>query len=216
MDDESLVDIEQNLSANAFDASVTKPAFLADQLGDTNRQWWAEFLKTRDGETQGVPRIPGTPLARPFRDMSFARRGHDSIEDTMLRSLALDGDLQARRMWEVGTNGTTTNVTHWMRHRHLSKAMNNVTTRSNTFVVYITVKLFEVHEEVVKDNNGNERRYVQIGGAFHPNGDQHDSDMRGMFVIDRSRLEDGYDPESGRFDWENFVMHRLLIEDNLR
>ena len=62
-------------------------------------------------------------------------------------------------------------------------------------------------ERGVRPLSGIREAYVLLSG---------DHDMRGMFVIDRSRLEDGYDPESGRFDWENFVMHRLLIEDNLR
>lgn len=211
---------------------------LLDRLGEQQRDWWMEFLKSRDGEVNsGGARLPGTPAARPFRDFSYARLGIDSVEDTLFRSLPVENNLTGRRLFEVGTNadqtGNKSNVTHWLRHQTLSKMMNNVTTRSNTFIVFASVKLFEVHEEVRTVQYGNtqsEVRYPQIGGPFHPKGELHDSDLRAMFIIDRSRLEDALDQASARqitetgrmlqpgdeFDWKNFVMHRLLIEDNLR
>ncbi|MCG6154316.1 hypothetical protein [Rubinisphaera margarita] len=109
-----------------------------------------------------------------------------------------------RRLFEARTdidadfNGTAINaVDYHTRNRLLNKVANNATVRSNVFYCWIQVQFHEAAE----DEFGN----VQVGGQL--TGTAHKS-KRAFFVIDRSKLEDAWDPRTQTFDWRKFVLLR--------
>ncbi len=85
----------------------------------------------------------------------------------------------------------------------LSKIANNVTTRSNVFVVYITVDFYEVAEVT----SGAGVTAYRIGGKLPPlaGGVVEPKPQRGVFVIDRSNAEEAYDSGSGTFNWRELI-----------
>ena len=158
---------------------------------NTSRDWWQQFLISRDGFdfVSGIP-LPGTLQSRPFRDLSFAARGNQSIEDTILRSRPqfpnnaspVGGDpVQTnQRLLGVGTPAEHFAGIHDHKSRNhiLSKVIGNTTNVSNSFVVFIELSWFEVAEI---DDTSTGQKNVRIGGKL--------DDMpthRGIFVIDRS------------------------------
>jgi hypothetical protein len=158
---------------------------------DPGRDWWHEFLISRDGvdDVSGIP-LPGTLQSRPFRDLSFTARGNRSIEDTILRSRpqflkvvnpAVNDPVQTRqRLFGIGTQSDHFDGIHDHKTRNniLSKVIGNTTNVSNSFVVFIELSWFEVAE--VDDASTGEKN-VRIGAKLE--------DMpthRGIFVIDRS------------------------------
>ena len=180
------------------------------------RDWWNEFIKSRD---QQDPRtglyLPGMAHARPFQPLSFAdgpiasalAPEEGALEHTILRQMPLDVDgsgsqpLNRRGLFEARdtTDRNTNSVDLHTRHRLLRKIANNSTTRSNVFIVYVSVGFFEA----VKHTNGD----VQIGGMLPGS-----SIQRGFFVIDRSLPESAYNPQTGRFDYRQFVKYRKTIQ----
>jgi hypothetical protein len=95
-----------------------------------------------------------------------------------------------------------------MRHRMLSKVMNNTTTNSNVFLVIVTIGHFET---VIDPNNG----AVRIGGEYDIN---HDGNLdaadrrKVMFVIDRSDVFNAFDAGTGQLDWRRLVKHQVVIQ----
>ena len=74
----------------------------------------------------------------------------------MLRSLPMDATVAPRRrLFELGTlaQHTSNAVDYHTRHQLLSKIINNSTTRSNVFFVFMQVEFFEA--AVTEDVNGN-------------------------------------------------------------
>ncbi len=202
------------------------PSPMAGQL----RDWWTQFVTTRDGtdplsaagggtglSLPGLPRTPsGTappaagwnvpPGSHPFRGMGFSAYpngtpatagGMDStgfngtLESTILR--ALPGDPvtiptpgtppqntadSRRHMFELGmfTEHSTDAIDYATRNRVLSKILQNTTTRSNVFLVWIQIDYFQARD--VNPPNG----VVRIGAKLATS-----PAYRGFFVIDRSQ-----------------------------
>ena len=101
-----------------------------------------------------------------------------------------------------------------MKHRVLGKVLNNSTTRSKVFFVFVEVGLFEVAD----GPNGEEMIGSKISGVDQP---------RAMFVVDRTRAHavldqehfatfvDPNDPAPFRFlnfPWQSLVIHWQRIE----
>ncbi len=147
--------------------------------------------------------VPGTANARPFRSFDSAGVTNapnpsptDSpLENTILRSLPLDGagtnPNESRRLFEVGLNGSehfgqpvneanaANNPLHSSaRYRLLSKILNNTTTRSNSFGVFMTVQYYEA-AQVSSDVVG--VTATRIGGRLDDT-----PTHRGFFVVDRT------------------------------
>jgi hypothetical protein len=155
-------------------------------------------------------------VSAPFRDLGTLQPSQTSsitrspLNDTVLRTLPTSPG--GRRLFELGTenpgspaadeflNGA---VDPTLRHRLLSKVINNSTTRSNTFLVFVTIGMFEC----VELPNG----AVRIGGHMDVDGDGNPDTHRAVFLIDRSIAEDAFDKGSGTFDWKKLVKARLRI-----
>ena len=165
------------------------------------RNFWFEFLKSRDGvinplaypttPDQPYPDqatglfIPGVAGTRPFRGFHFTSRGKLSQkQDSLFRNLPADATAanpgDSRALLEIGQyaehQGTSPLLDSILKNRLLSKVMNNVTTRSNSFGVFIAVQYFEAAE----DTSGNSTA-IRIGGRLDDTPTQ-----RGFFVIDRT------------------------------
>ena len=205
----ALLDDDQLINDPRFVSTASQ--FLDDATGDTARQWWVEFLKSRESryvKTPGTPfpvdpiallYMPGTANARPFRSVdsigpiALNTTTLDSpLENTILRSLPVDAATAAsandsRRLFEVGN--TTDHVSPTLnevaaaplhpsvRYRLLSKLLNNTTSRSNSFAVFITVQYYEAAEV----GSGTATPIVRIGGQS--------ADMsanRAIFIVDRT------------------------------
>ncbi len=210
-----LIDDPEVYTRNLTNASLHLPS---TDGGDQNlnggrRDWWAQFIRSRDtrDSTTGLF-LPGMTGSNPFRSLSFVGNGNASIDNTLLRGLPIDLDDgnsgTNRRLFELGRNAehSAGSVDFYTRHRLLSKVLNNATTRSNVFIVYMSVEFFEVYHDVT--NNA-----YRIGGKFDvdDDGDLTNDGHRGFFVIDRSDAEQAYDPSTRTFDWRKMVKHRTTI-----
>ena len=183
------------------------------------RDYWYNFLISRDGidPTSGLP-LPISGVSRPFRDIGLMQPTRNvggskcSLEDTLLRRLPLPGVFnptdKGNLLLETG-NGDTEflngSVDPILRHRLLSKIAGNSTTRSNVFVVYVTIGMFECVE--LPAPNG----AVRIGGQMDVDGDGVKDTHRAVFIIDRSQAEEAYDKGSGTFDWKKLVMAKQRV-----
>ncbi|MEI8017057.1 MAG: hypothetical protein WCH39_02605 [Schlesneria sp.] len=154
--------------------------------------------------------VPGTANSRPFRSTDtvgpqavniVAGANLDSqLENTIFRSLPMDSGAitnsinESRRLFEVGSNTdhipqidneASGNPLHpSARFRLMSKLLNNTTTRSNSFAVYITVQYYEavqVSGFVGTGQNATATTAVQIGGRLD-DAPTH----RGFFIVDRT------------------------------
>jgi len=214
----------------SFTISATEgaPERIVDPL-ESNRDWWNEFARTRDGldPILQLP-LPGNPTARPFRSFNHSPTGTakpELLENTRLRRLALDaaannpvGPFDAksptqlsssgkdyRRLWEARSlaDKTTQTVDPVSRNRLLGKVVNNSTTRSHVFMVWMTVGFFdaifpEPHNPAI----------VQIGQEL-----EDQPRRRGFFVVDRSLLEEALVPPAQpglppTFDFRKFIQYR--------
>ncbi len=216
-------------------ASVANPIYAYSSnplnVGKVNgrRDIWADFLVARDGldPITQIP-LPGTPAAptlrgdgvrtggsRPFRDLSYDSTAlpNDSIEQSILRGQLADAakwnsgmesaataDGRQERLFDIGSTNDP-----MVKSRLLSKIMGNATTRSNVFVVHMTVRFHEVYE----DASGNQR----IGGRYdlNHNNNRDDDTHRGFFILDRSNAEEAYNANTATFNWRNIVKYRLTI-----
>lgn len=180
------------------------------------RDWWFNFIRSRDGldKCSGLPLpmsagSPGTSPSRPFRDLGTMQptagsaTSTSSLEDTVLRRLPISTN--GRRIFELGneTEFLNGNVDPVLRHRLLSKIMANSTTRSNCFVVFVTIGMFEC----VELPNG----AIRIGGQMDVDNDGQKDTHRAAFIIDRSVAEDAYDKGSKTFDWKKLVMAKQRV-----
>ncbi len=204
---------------------------LYDQFEGTNRDWWSQFLKSRDVidpywmATVQVP-LPGLPGSKPFRSLadvgytSASGVKHASVEDTIFRSLPTDKTTypdpmtpsqSRRRLLEVGTQGehgtgtTDGTVDPFIRNRLLSKIAGNTTTRSSSFAIFVSVKYFQAVEDTVTNPAV---PAVRIGGPF--NG-KPEPEHRGFFVVDRSKLEKGQTSGGSRYDFRDFIEYRKTL-----
>jgi hypothetical protein len=180
------------------------------------RDWWFNFLQSRDGldPITHLP-LPMGGISRPFRDMGVLQQTsavvatNSSIEDTVLRKLPTPVSANSRRLFELASEaelsaaGIAGQVDPILRHRLLSKIVGNTTTRSNVFVVYVTIGMFECLEQ----SSG----AVRIGGQMDVDGDGQKDTHRAVFIIDRSQAEEAFDPTTGTFDWKKLIKARQRI-----
>lgn len=199
--------------------------------GGTGRDRWNEFLSKRDATIQSYDpgsatsaagrnriRVPGLPGSQPFRSLA-----DDSsplgFNTTILGELPADRGAPSvnNRTWlEIGSRadhvGATVGspgqlTTGQERQQLLSKIMNNTTTVSNTFVVFMTAGLFEAVEDPVTG-------LVRVGGEFDfdGTGDAENDRKRAIFVIDRTEALNSFDGATGGFDWNRMVKSRLTVQ----
>ena len=165
--------------------------------------------------------VSGGIPTRPFRDLGLLRSSQSTValsstsaeisavEDTVLRRLPMS--VSGRRLFELGRedptpandeylNGT---VDPTLRHRLLSKVVNNTSTRSNCFLVHVTIGMFECKELP----NGATR----IGAPMDVDGDGQPDTHRAVFIIDRSMAEEAYDKGSKTFDWKKLVLAKQRV-----
>ncbi len=203
---------------------------LYDQFEGTARDWWDQFLKSRDRIdpyfASTVPpaqrvsvALPGLPGSNPFRSLSDVGYTYDtnvppvkhaSVENTILRSLPADTSVAGskRRLLEIGnaTDHANGGVDPFIRNRLLSKIAGNTTTRSNSFAIFISVKYFQA----VEDSTTNPAvPAIRIGGPL--NG-LPEPEHRGFFIVDRSKLEKGQVSGGTRYDFRDFVEYRRTLE----
>ena len=210
-----------NLNLGSSSPADPEAASLDDATGDSNRDWWRQFILSRDNSDPyainnagvHVP-LPGLPGSRPFRSLSdvgyqnpSTGGKHASIEDTILRGLPVDNPLlpsttTSRRLFEIGnqTEHQNGSVDPFIRNRLLTKIAGNTTTRSHVFGIFISVKYFQA-----VDQNG----AIRIGG---PVNGKPDPEHRGFFVVDRSKLESGEITTVPTFDFRAFVDYRKTLQ----
>tara|TARA_R110002049_G_scaffold308957_2_gene515175 strand:- start:277 stop:4926 length:4650 start_codon:yes stop_codon:yes gene_type:complete len=219
---------EYVIDATNYDSDVrnSRELYRLTDQGDSSRDWWSEFINSRDtADPFSGLHLPGTPGSRPFRSFDFFGEpsrpvnsaNRDPRENTLLRSLYSDYtsatstvSSDPRQLFEVAIRSEHEggNVDFHSRNRILSKIIGNTTTRSNTFTVFMSVAYFEAsgagltaHDDV-----------VQIGDRAHGKS-VHVPDYRGFFVVDRTRVEEAYEPTTKKFDnWKRLVRYRHLIQ----
>ena len=168
--------------------------------------------------------LPGVSTARPFRSFTNATGSYTSVEDTVLRSWPddttntdINGTNDPRQLFELGTQdehighdqptamnpdgNPVAQIDPYVRRRLLAKLMNNTTTRSNVFVVFMSVKNFRADA-----SSG----AVRIGGPL--TGNAWEPDHRGFFVIDRTQLEKAYDSSTNSFNFRSFIEFRQILQ----
>jgi hypothetical protein len=199
---------------------------LADVTGsDANRDWWRDFLLSRDGQdaTSGLW-LPLSGTSRPFRDLgllttpidpttSLPSTTRSSIEDTILRRMPTASSAAGRRLFELANENEFTFLTSGatpidplMRHRLLSKMIGNTTTRSNCFVVFVTIGMFEC---VQVTPAGSTEAATRIGAPLLQGGAP--VTYRKAFIVDRSAAFEGLDQTTGSFDWKKLVLAQQRI-----
>lgn len=190
------------------------------------RNWADQFFLSRDvvDPFTGDP-LPGIAGSRPFRGFghlnSFVASttdpdAHQGTENTLLRTFSRASvggmginsstDIDAtptspdRRLFEARANsGSLQQIDTWARNRLLRKVSNLTTTRSHVFACWIHIQFHDATE----DANGN-----VVVGAARPG-----ETKRGFFLLDRSKLEEAFDPQTGRFDFQKFVLSRTIIDE---
>jgi hypothetical protein len=187
---------------------------------DAGRNWYLDLRRARDGvdplmEVAGLQNIfiPGGFRSRPFRSLNHLDAPHLnasgnpvphspdlSLNQTVLRRRPTTGSelglFEARSEGDLSEN----KVDFHTRNRLLAKIHNNSTTRSHVYFAWIGIDFFEAH---YAENNP---ALIQIGGLAE------DLPRYRMFcVIDMSRIEEAYNPETGTFDFRKFIIHRQLL-----
>lgn len=181
-----------------------------------NRRWYREHKVSRDGfdpflshSSINLPNItiPGGFNARPFRPLGHLDRpivsnnasANLSVQSTILRMRDINsghGLYEARASGDVGVD----TVDYHTRNRILAKIANNSTTRSHIFFAWVGLDFFEAHQ--------NQYGNVQLGAKADP---AEIPSYRMFCIIDMSRLEEAYDPLSGTFDFQKFIIYRQLL-----
>lgn len=175
---------------------------------DGSRDWWTSMLISRDGRdpVSGSMVLPGLPSANPFRSASIAPEGpapgtppsdariHNAFNRTLFRAIddltpnwMANNDEGRRSLFELGNfspgNVLGGDVDVATRYRLLGKILNHGTTRSNTYVVFITCDYFEAEEAI----DGAGYNIHQIGEKIPVNpANPEEPRFRGVFVVDRT------------------------------
>lgn len=231
-----IIDDDFQFNADTSSQSQFEATMLRDEYNGGWRNWWDEMRLVRDGEDAGsanTPELPGTPLAKPFRPMSFIHPDitilrsdlatnamvnfgdlvDNPLQDTILRFNEDDsnpnnsklGLFEARSRDEVieqyDNDEVRSDVHLSTANRLLGKIDNHTTVRSNVFLVWVAIRFHDAHQPDPSDLD-----VVQIGGV---------ADglpiYRQFLVVDRTRLEEAYDPNSNTFDFQKFIIHRQQL-----
>ena len=231
LDDDDVITIDSDVDQNNGNDE-----FLADTLeGVTNRDWWRKLIEARDGVrllstpsdtfldpvTSAI--LPGVAGSRPFHGLNFLppagneEQTRNLLDHTSMRLFPVSSGATATRLlFELGTENQHTGVStppvdYYTRHRLLSKIWSNVTTRSNVFYAFITIRSFEA-VEVTPDPAKPDVKVVRVGGELKDAAGDYIVNQRGFFVIDRSDIEEAYDSNTRTFNWRTLVKYRLRIE----
>lgn len=221
-----------------LDMSAPRTPPVMDQAGDVRANYWQNLLMSRDGKrvSGAAPSpdpvtglyVPGTADSTPFRSSSYVdASANPDLESNILRPWTQDpsgASTDARRFFELGSTTQHNNsnmglsptaqpvdqqpVEPALRDRITGKILNNTTTRSNVFVVFVSIKKFKAFD------NGS--GVIQIGEAVRSTGNAIDDaqpEYRGYFVVDRSQPERGYDPSTGTFNFKDFILFRQIIQN---
>lgn len=158
---------------------------------------------------QGVPALQRTLARQLMFDSSDLNNnmGPDPGEGPLVNAQPFNPPTTApRQLLEARTTNDLNNTQNYVdphaRHRLLAKVANNSTNRSNVFMVWVTVGFFDT--DVPNPATPN---IVRIGAEMP---DQ--ARRRGFFMIDRSVLEDAYDPATNTFDFRTFIQYRKTIQ----
>ena len=198
----------------------TVPGFLDDASGDATRDWWVEFIKSRDGvdplpigsDGSGL-NLPGLPTSRPFRSLAVPQEGLASIESTVLRSLRLDNeDVNGSGVLDPGEdfNGNTTLDADAGGARRKLLELGNAAEEAADSIEYTTrnrllAKL--MNNTTVRSNvflifvqiDYFEAKEVDVGGGntvVRIGGKRDDSPaFRKFYVVDRSQALELLEPE---------------------
>ena len=234
----ALLDDSTAMSLNLGSSSPPDPeAASLDDPSESTRDWWHQLLRSRDpvdpyaataGAMIDVP-LPGLPNpntilrtppstylpdAKPFKSLadvpvtpSPASPGqtHPTVSGTILATLPLDSAQPIgaqRRLFEIGSQAEHISSTYdpYVQHRLLSKIVGNSTTRSNCFAIFISVKYFQAAEV-----NGAVRIAGPVNGTPEP-------EHRGLFVIDRSKLEAGQQSNGPNYNFRAFINYRKTLQ----
>ncbi|MFQ5731155.1 MAG: hypothetical protein ACE5KM_04270, partial [Planctomycetaceae bacterium] len=208
---------------------LNRPPFLNDTTPGlaTPRDWWAQFLRSRDGvdPITGLT-LPGVPgRSKPFRRLDYVAQGANSIEHTLLRSLPQDGNaFTGRRLFEIGNkqdhdfpDRTRNRIDVTTRYRLLPKVLNNTTTRGNLFLLAVQIDYFEAREVPTASGETVVRIGGKLPGSLSPG-------TLTYYILDRSRMV-GLQPRDvaqvrtdfaglRRFTWsfrQNLNFQRMII-----
>lgn len=198
-------------SVNGETVRIQPPLFPID--GTNNRDWWISTLASRDGGLDQLSSsimgtrmiLPGVPAAHPFKGFSIAPvppgggGGNASAKDifqtfsqTMMRPLFGDQPpfpytyTKGRRSLFAlgnagGALGSTANLA--TRFRLLGKVLKHGTTRSNTYVIFITCDFYEAEPQNVPGVGV----VYQVGQKMPADpGDPEEPRYRGVYVVDRT------------------------------
>jgi hypothetical protein len=227
IDDDRVIDLAtSNVLATNPPGTVEQPAVISSD----GENLWVQLLKSRDGSLTdpwygpaavGDPYslgclLPGLPGSQPFTGHAgeaILSDGSGVASSTIRRwqsatAPSIPGAPVAitdRLAFEVGneTEHANGDLDPMIRHRLIAKMSQNGTTRSNTFVVFLTCKFFRATYDTA---NGNA---VRIGGPLN---DLYEPEYRGVYVVDRTKLEAGYDANQGTFDFRKFIEAGQVLE----
>ena len=175
------------------------------------RDWWHSLLYSRDGGYDpifgggGSVILPGVPAANPFRSFSVGpattvgvpptdSQIQEAFSQTFLRSMVGDdmtgtfdpADKFRRSLFELGNTGSLLggNADIATRYRLLGKVLKHGTTRSNTYVIFMTC---DYYEAVPVDPSPVAEPVYQIGEKLAADPDNPEEPrFRGVFVVDRT------------------------------
>ena len=225
LDDQNVIQLGSSYLNDPTNGYSPMPGKQLESDGST-RYWWEQLIAARDREdpVTGLY-LPGTASSRPFRSLSFVADGNRSIEHTLLRQLPLDedddnslnqftrGEQKSRRLLEIGNAGRFVggnfvpgehengSVDPFIRHKLLSKVWGNTTNRSHVFVVFISVGYFEARDM----GNGAVRIGKRLSTLAAP-------EHRGVFVVNRSRIEEAVKSGTNKVNWRKLVDFRQTIK----
>lgn len=232
IDDRDILTPPEHTGAD-FDGNGTIEDGLRDATGsDPGRDWWFEFLNSRDGVDltsslflPGASKINGTTgllesVSHPFRDIGNLQQTYSAsgqlqspIEDSVLRQLP--SSASRRRLFDVANeadhDGTNPPIESVLRQRLLSKIYGNSTTRSNCFVVFVTIGMFECIQTTPA---GAAEPVVRIGGPLYqpaPAPPNTQVTYRAVYIIDRSEADQAFDVSGTTFDWQKLVTAKQRI-----
>jgi hypothetical protein len=121
---------------------------------------YQSLLTSRNNSTTATGPTSNAATDRPFYSFGIgAAAGNDAltannvkrgIENTLLRSTGFNTTAAATNQRLFDPYSTTTNTSPKVRYELLNKLFNNVTTRSNTFGVWVTVGFFQVMDDTTR------------------------------------------------------------------
>lgn len=222
-------------SRDGFRDPATGSATDADPITNLYLPGWAIANDTTGTYGSATPFRAFSAVANGDRDGDGTTyRGH-AVEQTLLRSWPDDqipqetesdrqGDaLNPRQLFELGSREEHIGeppfqkLDPFVRRRILNKLMNYSTTRSNVFVVFISVKYFRALEDGGAVRIGGPLREFQDTSGLPLNPpDRTDAgwqpEHRGFFIVDRSQIEKAYDRATGNVDFRGLVEFRQILE----